>query len=114
MRKPILRRLLPVVFSLAITSVCLFGSAGRFDWANAWLLLGLNLAASLASTALLWRNPELLAERSNVKAGKSWDKPIVGFTVLLGPVAPGLRRAWIPGFTGRTRCRLLRPREVWW
>lgn len=87
MRKPILRRLLPVTFSLAITSACLFGSAGRFDWANAWVLLGLNLAASVASTALLWRNPELLAERSNVKAGKSWDKPIVGFTVLLGPVA---------------------------
>src|SRR5690348_10655171 len=87
MRKPILRRLLPVTFSLAITSACLFGSAGRFDWAHAWVLLGLNLAASVASTALLWRNPELLAERSNVKAGKSWDKPIVGFTVLLGPVA---------------------------
>jgi len=37
--------------------------------------------------ALLWRHTELLAERSNVKAGKSWDKAIVGVTVLLGPVA---------------------------
>ena len=51
------------------------------------MLLGLNFAASLTSTALLSRNPELLAERSNVKAGKSWDKPLVGFMVLVGPVA---------------------------
>ena len=49
--------------------------------------LGLNFVASIATTALLWRNPELLAERSNIKAGKSWDKAIVGIVVLLGPVA---------------------------
>ena len=81
------KKFLPIVFSLAITSLCLFGSAGRFDRPRAWVLLGLNFAASLTSTALLSRNPELLAERSNVKAGKSWDKPLVGFMVLVGPVA---------------------------
>lgn len=84
---PILRRFVPVVFSVAITSVCLFGSVGRLDWLNAWLLLGLNFVASIVTTALLWRNPELLAERSNIKAGKSWDKAIVGIVVLLGPMA---------------------------
>jgi protein-S-isoprenylcysteine O-methyltransferase Ste14 len=83
----ILRRFVPVIFSLAITSACLFGSVGRLDWSNAWVLLGLNCAASMATIALLWRNPELLAERSNIKAGKSWDKVIVAITVLLGPVA---------------------------
>lgn len=83
----ILRRFVPVIFSLAITSVCLFESVGRLDWPNAWVLLGLNFAASIATTALLWRSTDLLAERSNVKAGKNWDKVIVGFTVLLGPVA---------------------------
>lgn len=87
MHPSILKRFAPLIFSLAITSVCLFGSAGRLDWSNAWVLLGLNFAASLASSILLWRNPELLAERSNIKAGKSWDKAIVGFVVLLGPVA---------------------------
>lgn len=84
---PVLRRFVPVVFSVAITSVCLFGSVGRLDWLNAWLLLGLNFVASIVTTALLWRNPELLAERSNIKAGKSWDKAIVGVVVLLGPMA---------------------------
>jgi len=76
-----------VVFSVAITSVCLFGSVGRLDWLNAWVLLGLNFVASIVTTALLWRYPELLVERSNIKAGKSWDKAIVGIVVLLGPVA---------------------------
>lgn len=84
---PILRRFVPVVFSVAITSVCLFGSVGRLDWLNGWVLLGLNFVASIVTTALLWRNPELLAERSNIKAGKSWDKAIVGIVVLLGPMA---------------------------
>lgn len=87
MRILTLRHFVPVVFSLAITSVCLFGSAGRLDWSNAWVLVGLNFASSIASTALLSRNPELLAERSNIKAGKRWDKPIVGIVVLLGPMA---------------------------
>jgi protein-S-isoprenylcysteine O-methyltransferase Ste14 len=87
MHIPLLRRSVPVLFSVAITSVCLFGSAGRLDWSNAWVLLGLNFAASTATTALLWRNTELLAERSNIRAGKNWDKAIVGITVLLGPVA---------------------------
>lgn len=84
---PILRRFVPVVFSVAITSVCLFGSVGRLDWLNAWVLLGLNFVASIVTTALLWRNAELIAERSNIKAGKSWDKAIVGIVVLLGPMA---------------------------
>jgi protein-S-isoprenylcysteine O-methyltransferase Ste14 len=84
---PIVRRFVPTIFSLAITSVCLFGSVGRLDWPNAWILLGLNFGASVATTALLWRNTDLLAERSNVKAGKSWDKAIVAIAVLLGPVS---------------------------
>lgn len=36
---------------------------------------------------VVWRDPELRAERANTKAGKSWDKPIVFTVVLLGPVA---------------------------
>ena len=81
---------MPVLFSLAITSACLFGSSGRLNWPHAWVLLGLNCAAGVASTALMSRNPDLLAERSNFKAGKSWDKPIVATVVLLGPMATWL------------------------
>jgi protein-S-isoprenylcysteine O-methyltransferase Ste14 len=47
----------------------------------------LNFAASMVSSVLMSRSPDLLAERRNVKAGKNWDKPIVGIVVLVGPVA---------------------------
>jgi protein-S-isoprenylcysteine O-methyltransferase Ste14 len=82
-----LRRFVPLVFSLALTSLCLFLSSGNVFWPNAWILLGLNFAASVTTTALLSRDPELRAERSNVKAGKGWDKPVVFVVVLLGPMA---------------------------
>jgi len=74
-----------LALSLAMTSLCLFGSTGRLNWSNAWILLALNLCAIVASTVLLWRDPGLLAERRNAGAGKNWDKPIVFIVVLLGP-----------------------------
>lgn len=85
MRLPGIKQLVSIFFSLTITAACLFGSAGRLDWWNAWVLLGLSLVTGLAFTA--GRNPELDAERRNLKAGKSWDKALAGITVLLGPVA---------------------------
>jgi protein-S-isoprenylcysteine O-methyltransferase Ste14 len=85
MRLANVKQLVSILFSLTITAVCLFGSAGRLDWSNAWVLLGLSLVTGLAFTA--GRDPELAAERRNVKAGKSWDKVLVGITVLLGPMA---------------------------
>jgi protein-S-isoprenylcysteine O-methyltransferase Ste14 len=75
----------PLAFSLAITGVCLFASAGRLDWLNGWVLLALSFATGVAFMAC--RSADLTEERSHVKPGKSWDKAIVGFTVLLGPMA---------------------------
>lgn len=104
MHVSLVRRFVPLIFSLAITSICLFGSAGRLNWLNAWVLLGLNFLASVVAMAILWRSPELLAERSNIKSGKSWDKAIVAIVVLVGPVAvwitAGLdvRFHWSSGF----------------
>jgi protein-S-isoprenylcysteine O-methyltransferase Ste14 len=85
MAPAIVKPLFPICFSLAITAMCLFGAAGRMDWSNAWVLLGISLASGLAFT--VGRSPELSAERRNVKEGKSWDKVLVGITVLLGPMA---------------------------
>jgi len=83
----ILRKVFPFVFSLTVVSVCLFGSAGRLTWPNAWILLGVNFVAGILAMSVLWRDSELSAERANTKAGKSWDKPIVFVVVLLGPMA---------------------------
>ena len=85
MRLADVKSLVPVCLSLTITAVCLFGSAGRLDWSNAWVLLGLSFVAGLAF--IVGRNSELAAERRNIKAGKSWDKVLVSITVLLGPMA---------------------------
>lgn len=86
-RTRFLKRSFPVIFSLTLTSLCLFGAAGRLNWWNAWVLLALNLCASVTSIVLLGRDSELLAERRNARAGKSWDKLMVFIVVLLGPVA---------------------------
>ena len=72
---------------MAITSACLFGARQDLRWPNAWALLLINLLASIASSTLLSSDPDLLAERSNTRAGKKWDKPLVFVMVLLGPVA---------------------------
>ncbi len=87
MRSSSLKPALQLAVGLAIPAACLFLSAGSLDWWNAWVLLGLNLMAGAAAMVVMMRNPELAAERRNVKAGKSWDKPIVAFVVLIGPVA---------------------------
>ena len=104
MHAMLVKRLVGAMISLTVTAVCLFGSAGRLDWTNGWLLIGLSLLGGVAGTAAVWRDPELVAERYNIKAGKSWDKVMVGFVVLLGPVAmwitAGLdvRHHWSAGF----------------
>jgi protein-S-isoprenylcysteine O-methyltransferase Ste14 len=102
----VIKPVVSIGISLAMTAACLFGSAGRVDWWNAWVLLGLSLASGIAFTA--GRDPELTAERSNIKAGKSWDKALVGITVLLGPmvmwITAGLdeRFHWSTGFSYAT------------
>ena len=59
---------------LSITAVCLFGSAGRLNWLGGWVLIGLSFLTGVAATAVVWRDPSLVAERRNIKAGKSWTK----------------------------------------
>ncbi len=106
MRLEIIKSLIPVCFSLAITGVCLFVSAGRLNWSNAWVLLGLSFAGGLSF--IVGRDPGLAAERRNIQGGKSWDKVIVGTTVLLGPMATWItagldnRFHWSNGMSSQT------------
>lgn len=99
----LVKRSVPIVISQTVTAVCLFGAAGRLNWSNGWILIGLSFLAAVAATVVLWHDPELLAERRNLKAGKNWDKFIVGFVVLVGPVATWItaglevRNRWSPG-----------------
>ena len=65
--RAVTKSLLPICFSLLITAVCLFAAAGRTDWWNAWVLLGLSFVSGLAFA--IGRSPELSAERRNIKGG---------------------------------------------
>lgn len=73
----------------------LFGSAGTFDWPEAWLFLLLYTAAVTGMVVWLKKNaPDLLKERmSKRKDAKTWDKIILmtySFLVMIMLVVMGL------------------------
>jgi protein-S-isoprenylcysteine O-methyltransferase Ste14 len=67
--------------------VLLFGSAGTFKWAAAWVFLALFLASMVFITEMLARNdPALLAERMKLPIQKGqplWDKVILSIFFIL-------------------------------
>jgi protein-S-isoprenylcysteine O-methyltransferase Ste14 len=88
MRVVILKRLIQFAFVVAIMGICLFLPAGRMDWWNAWLLLGLYVLSILGTFVVLRDNPELIAERARgLRGGKSWDKILSTLMALVGPIA---------------------------
>ena len=86
--------------SLAII-ILLFVSAGRSDWAMAWVYAGLSLIGVVAGA--LAAGPALLAERSGVGQGaEALDVAMAVIMAWLGPVAIALvagfdfRYGWQP------------------
>jgi protein-S-isoprenylcysteine O-methyltransferase Ste14 len=76
------------VFTMLMAAV-LFGTAGTFRWTGAWWYLALLAGNQLVLAAvLLPRNPALVAERSEVRAGaKAWDPPLAAAIAIVGPVS---------------------------
>jgi len=105
LRQAIIRRFLQLGLYIAVQATILFAAAGRWEWPMAWVYLGMYLGViALLSLLILPRNPELVAERSQMKENtKSWDKvfsvvyTICGLSVLL---VAGLdqRGGWSPPF----------------
>ncbi len=81
--------LIQVLVILILTMALLFASAGDIRWPMGWLYFGIYLLARIISSALLMRkSPEVLAERSQIKAGsQSWDKLPALIVGLVGPLA---------------------------
>jgi protein-S-isoprenylcysteine O-methyltransferase Ste14 len=81
-----INRIITVLGTLVIFGVLLFATAGRLDWPEAWIFLGIYLLGITANG--LWslrHNPDMLNERGRVgENAKSWDK-VIGliYTVLL-------------------------------
>jgi protein-S-isoprenylcysteine O-methyltransferase Ste14 len=82
------KRIVQVISILIIQSAVLFLSSGRPKWIAAWAFLGAYLLALLVNALLLLRkDPELIAERAQVKEGaKSWDRTLVPFITLVFPL----------------------------
>jgi len=77
-------RIITVLGSTLLFGAILFVAAGRLNWLEAWIFLGITLAGILANG--LWslrHNPEMLNERGRIgKNAKSWDKVIGLFYML--------------------------------
>jgi protein-S-isoprenylcysteine O-methyltransferase Ste14 len=65
-----------MIAGLVLFGLLLFVTAGRLNWIGGWAYLGLNAFTQLLSALLLTaRQPEMLAERSEVREGtKGWDR----------------------------------------
>ncbi len=78
------------IFTATVAAgVILFLSAGRLNWSGGWAFFGLNLfTQALSALILIPRRPDLLAERSQVRAGtKSWDRFFAPATMICGTLA---------------------------
>jgi protein-S-isoprenylcysteine O-methyltransferase Ste14 len=79
-----------VAFTLLLPAV-LFIAAGRLDWVWAWVYVGIVVFFTLVSRiAVIRTNPDLIAERAQSlerEDVKGWDRLILFFLLLVGPLA---------------------------
>jgi protein-S-isoprenylcysteine O-methyltransferase Ste14 len=90
LRNSAIRWLLQTLIFTLIFGMSLFFSSGRWDWVMAWAYLGLFILTQLIiGLFLVPKNPELVAERTQLKASPEaqWDRPLVGTATVFGPVA---------------------------
>jgi protein-S-isoprenylcysteine O-methyltransferase Ste14 len=75
---------------LLVMPVILFSLSGRWMWPMAWAYSIIYIGAALVSRSVLMvKTPDLLSERAQFLKGdaiKSWDKLLVPFVALLGPL----------------------------
>jgi protein-S-isoprenylcysteine O-methyltransferase Ste14 len=85
----ILRWAQKMLISLLVYGVILFLSAGTLRWAAGWAYYGLNfLIQALSAVVLIPRRPEMIADRSEIRAGtKDWDRYLMPGVSVLGPLA---------------------------
>ena len=86
--------LIKALITTLIFSIILFISAGKINYFQGWIFLSTNIITALMNFWTIRNDPELMAERSDVKEGtKSWDKLILGLsglTYLVTLVVAGL------------------------
>lgn len=75
-QKLIVKRLIQVAIQFFMLAAILFLSSGQLDWIWAWVYLIVGLSGTLIATPIMLRtNPEVIAERAEIKENtKGWDK----------------------------------------
>jgi len=88
-RQGITAWVMQMFITTAIAGILLFMTAGRLNWLGGWAFFGLNLCTQLLSALILIpRQPELLAERSQIQKGtKGWDRFFAPAIMVLGTIA---------------------------
>ena len=100
-KKLLLQAIIKFTAGVVLLGVLLFLPAGTFHYWNAWLLMGiLFVPMFFAGIVMMFRNPELLKKRLNMKEREAEQSMVIklsGLMFLLGFVAAGLdfRFRWI-------------------
>ena len=78
-----------MIAALVCFGALLFLAAGRLNWNQGWVYLGMNaLTQFISGVVLILHQPDMLAERSQVRQGtKSWDRLLAPTIVIVGTVA---------------------------
>lgn len=87
-RRGVIRWATQMIIGTVIFGAILFVSAGRINWVEGWVYLGLNTLTQLISAFVLAsKNPDLLSERSAVGKGtKNWDRFLSVAVALIAPL----------------------------
>lgn len=93
MKSALTKQSVPLIINATVMALCLLAPARRLGWTNAWALIALSSVSGLAASAVISNDAGLAAERRNMRAGMRWDKPLVGFVVLIGPIATWITAA---------------------
>lgn len=82
--KAIRKRFTQVIVQTLLMGAILFISAGTLNWLMAWLMMGFYvIMLAVNATFMMRRNPEMVAERAEVKEGtKGWDKLLTSILAL--------------------------------
>jgi len=84
LRRGIVKRLLQISVSTLAQAAALFTASGRLGWVMAWAYVAVIVAIPVINTPIVLRkNPDLIAERAQVKDTRVWDKVIILCVTLL-------------------------------
>jgi protein-S-isoprenylcysteine O-methyltransferase Ste14 len=78
-----------MIAALVLFGALLFLAAGKLNWTEGWVYLGMNaLTQVLSAIILIPVRPDMLAERSKVREGtKGWDRFLAPAIVIVGTFA---------------------------